>query len=303
MVGFASKVSGILRDSIVMYPVFSVAQVPQDSFAAMFSSGLKPQYALRIPMLAIKEFIQTLRGKSTTHEKLKSFGVSGLFDSTAESIRKNFEDSYGLSSNPSLKNRVRKILGDIATASDNSVRQAVYEASLQQGLSEAEAIEKSFEIFNPHRRGTSKELAIASKLIPFFNAYIAVQHVAYKTLTGKGVSPSQREEALKTLAATSTSVFLMSFLYAALNADDDDYLRKPTPTRDRLLMIPRHGRCKYSNSFGHVLAAKDLGRACLFADDGQRLRRPGQVPCIHVERLDGGRHQPNSAASSHKANR
>ena len=241
MVGFASKVSGILRDSIVMYPVFSVAQVPQDSFAAMFSSGLKPQYALRIPMLAIKEFIQTLRGKSTTHEKLKSFGVSGLFDSTAESIRKNFEDSYGLSSNPSLKNRVRKILGDIATASDNSVRQAVYEASMAQGLSEAEAIEKSFEIFNPHRRGTSKELAIASKLIPFFNAYIAVQHVAYKTLTGKGVSPSQREEALKTLAATSTSVFLMSFLYAALNADDDDYLRKPTPTRDRLLMIPGTG--------------------------------------------------------------
>jgi uncharacterized protein YcgL (UPF0745 family) len=241
MVGFASKVSGILRDSIVMYPVFSVAQVPQDSFAAMFSSGLKPQYALRIPALAIKEFIQTLRGKSTTHEKLKSFGVSGLFDSTAESIRKNFEDSYGLSSNPNLKNRVRKILGDIATASDNSVRQAVYEASLQQGLSEAEAIEKSFEIFNPHRRGTSKELAIASKLIPFFNAYIAVQHVAYKTLTGKGVSPSQREEALKTLAATSTSVFLMSFLYAALNADDDDYLRKPTPTRDRLLMIPGTG--------------------------------------------------------------
>jgi hypothetical protein len=33
----------------------------------------------------------------------------------------------------------------------------------------------------------------------------------------------------------------MSMIYAMLNGDDDDYLRKPTPTRDRLLMIPGSG--------------------------------------------------------------
>ena len=57
---WASNLADTLRQSVVMYPLFSVAQVPQDSFAAMFSSGLKPQFALRIPILAVKEFIQTL---------------------------------------------------------------------------------------------------------------------------------------------------------------------------------------------------------------------------------------------------
>lgn len=240
-VKFFSKFADILRQSVVLYPLFSVAQVPQDSFAAMFTSGLKPQYALSIPMRAVKEFFQTLRGTSKAHAELKNVGAVGVRDFTSAIIRADAEIASGLKEEKGLWASVMRKLGNVAMAADNAVRQATYEAALAQGLTKAEAIEKSFDIFNVRRRGTSKGLALAGQVIPFFNAYLAAQHVAYRTLTGVGTSPTERKAAFQTLAATTGSVMALSVLYAMMNGDDEDYLNKPTPTRDRLLMIPGTG--------------------------------------------------------------
>jgi hypothetical protein len=238
---WASTLSNVLRQSVVMYPLFSVAQVPQDSFAAMFSSGLKPQYALRIPFLAVKEFIQTLRGKSRSHEELKNVGAVGVRDFTSAMVREDAEIFSGLRAPPGFLGKLKYGLNHIAMAADNAVRQAVFEAAESQGLSKAEAFEKAFEVFNVRRKGSSKTLALASQLIPFFNAYLAAQTVAYKTITGRGTSPQDRTNALQTLAATTASVMTMSLLYSILNGDDEDYLKKPAIQRDRLLMIPGTG--------------------------------------------------------------
>jgi hypothetical protein len=240
-VKFFSKFADVLRQSVVLYPLFSVAQVPQDSFAAMFTSGLKPPYALSIPVRAMKEFYKTLRGTSKAHEELKNVGVVGVRDFTSSIIRADAEIAAGLKEEKGLWANVKKKLGSLAMAADNAVRQAVYEAALAQGLSRAEAIEKSFEVFNVRRRGNSQMLALAGQVIPFFNAYLAAQHVAYRTLTGVGISPTERKAAFQTLAATTGSVMALSMLYAMMNGDDDDYLNKATPTRDRLLMIPGMG--------------------------------------------------------------
>jgi hypothetical protein len=99
-------------------------------------------------------------------------------------------------------------------------------------------MEKAFEIFNVRRRGTSQMLAMAGQVIPFFNAYLAAQHVAYRTLTGVGTSPTERKAAMQTLAATTGSVMALSVIYAMMMGDDEGYEKKATPTRDRLLMIP-----------------------------------------------------------------
>jgi len=238
---WASKLADTLRQSVVMYPLFSVAQVPQDAFAAMYSSGLKPQYALRIPFLAVKEFIQTLRGKSKSHEELKNVGAVGVRDFTSAMVREDAEIFSGLKAPPGFLGKLKYGLNHIAMAADNAVRQAVFEAAEAQGLSKAEAFEKSFEVFNVRRKGSSKSLALASQLIPFFNAYLAAQNVAYKTITGRGISPTERVNALQTLAATTASVMTMSLLYSILNGDDEDYLNKPAVQRDRLLMIPGTG--------------------------------------------------------------
>lgn len=238
---WAAKLSDILRNSVVLNPLFAISQVPQDSFAAMFSSGLQPRYALTIPLRAVKEFIQTLRGKSTAHEELKNFGVVGVRDFSSAMVRLDAEIAAGLKPAKGLWGKVKEKLGHFAMASDNAVRQATYTAARDQGLSQAEALEKAFEIFNVRRRGSSKMLNLAGQVIPFFNAYLTAQNVAYRTITGVGTSPTQRDAAYKVLFSTTASVFTLSVLYAMMNGDDEDYLKKPTPTRDRLLMIPGTG--------------------------------------------------------------
>ena len=236
-----AKMADILRSSVVLNPLFAVSQIPQDSFAAMFSSGLKPQFALTIPFRAVKEFIQTLRGKSTAHEELKNFGVVGVRDFSSAMVRLDTEIAAGLKPAKGLWGKVKDQLSHFAMASDNAVRQATYTAALDQGLSKAEALEKAFEIFNVRRRGTSQMLSFAGQVIPFFNAYLAAQNVAYRTITGVGTSPTERDAAYKVLFGTTASVFALSILYAMMNGDDEDYMSKPTPTRDRLLMIPGTG--------------------------------------------------------------
>jgi hypothetical protein len=236
-----SKFSDMLRQSVVMYPLFTISQIPQDSFAAIFSSGLKPQHALKIPILAVKEFIQTLRGKSATHEELKNVGAAGVRDFTSAMVRMDAEIFAGFKAPPGVLGKIKGALNHFAMAGDNAVRQAVYEASLAQGLSKAEAMEKAFDIFNARRKGSSKTLAVASQVIPFFNAYLAAQNVAYKVITGRGVSPTQRADAYKTLAATTGSVMVLSLLYSMIASDDEDYLEKPVGQRDRAFVIPGTG--------------------------------------------------------------
>jgi len=241
MFKWAAKAAEILRNMVVLYPLFSVAQVPQDSFAAMFTSGLKPQHALKIPYLAVQEFIKTISKTSATHNELKKFGVVGARDFSADVMRKDAEIEAGLKQPKGVWGKTKEILEHVAMAGDNAVRQATYIASKQQGLSEKEALEKAFEIFNVRRRGTSKALNLAGQTIPFFYAYLAAQRVAYRTITGVGTSPTERMAALTTLAATSASVMVLSMIYAMMVGDDEDYAETPAAVRDRTLMIPGSG--------------------------------------------------------------
>jgi hypothetical protein len=241
MFKWAAWVADILRNSIVLYPMFSVAQVPQDSMAAVFTSGLKPQYALRIPALAVKEFIKTLNKTSSTHNELVKYGVVGARNFSAEVMRQDAEMFAGLKPPKGGWAKTKEYLEHIAMSADNAVRQAVYEASQQQGVSKKESLEKAFEIFNVRRRGTSKALNLAGQTIPFFYAYLAAQRVAYRTITGVGTSPTERKAALQTLAATSAAVFTLSMLYAMMLGDDEDYAETPAAVRDRTLMIPGSG--------------------------------------------------------------
>jgi hypothetical protein len=235
---WASTVANILRQSVVLNPLFTVAQVPQDSFAAMFTSGLKPQFALQIPARAAKEFLKTLVNRSATNNELRKYGVVGVRDFTSQMARLDAQVYAGMKSSPGILGRLKSVLEHIAMAGDNAVRQATYEAATAQGLSKAEAIEKSFEIWNIRRKGTSQSLAIASQVIPFFGAYLAAQNVAIKTISLVGTSPTERKAALGALAGTTASVMTLSLLYAMINGDDEDYLKKPAAIRDRMLMIP-----------------------------------------------------------------
>jgi hypothetical protein len=238
---FFTWFSNLLRQSVVLYPLFSLAQVPQDAYSAMFTSGLKTRYALRIPVLAVKEFLKTLTKTSATHKLLESYGATGVRDFNATIARNDIQIAAGLRGAKGAAGKGIEFLSHIAMAADNAIRQAVYEASMQQGLSKGEAIEKAFDIINFRRRGTSKLVNLAGQTVPFFYAYMSVQRTAYKVLTGVGISPQQRKEALATLATTSGAVMALSLFYTMMNGGDEEYEKTPTAVRDRTLNVPGTG--------------------------------------------------------------
>lgn len=233
--------ANLLRQSVVLFPLFSVAQVPQDAFAAMFTSGLQPKFALRIPFLAAREYVQTLTKTSALHNQLKKYGVVGVRDFSSSVIRDDAEIMAGLKPQQTWWGKTLSGLQHISMSADNAVRQAVYDAAMQQGLSKAEALEKAFDIINFRRKPKSLALNIAGQTIPFFYAYLAAQRVAYNTLSGVGISPQERKAGWKTLMYTSAAVMALSMLYAMLNEDDEDYRDTPTALRDRTITIPGSG--------------------------------------------------------------
>lgn len=244
---FWAKVTNMFRQSIVLNPLFGMLQVPQDAIAAIYTSGLKPRYAFTVPARAAKEFLNTLLTpeSSRVHRELRALGAVGARDTTADVVRMDLEIMEGARSqlgfSDSLIRGTKKLLHHVAMASDAAVRQAVYTAALDQGLSQAEAVEKAFQLINFRNRGTSKGLALAARAIPFLNAYLAAQHVAYKTITGGGISPTDRKAALQTLAVTTVGMMTLSTIYAMTVAGDEGYEKRPGYVRDRVFVIPGTG--------------------------------------------------------------
>lgn len=234
-----STFSNALRKNIVLNPLFSVSQLSQDSFAAMLTSGLK--HPFRLPLEVMREFVKTLRGTSEAHQALKAVGAAGVRDYSATISRLDAEMAAGLKA-PSTWQKLLSPLEKFSMASDNAVRQAIYNMTMQEtGGDKAKAIERAFEIINFRRKGASGTLAIAGQVIPFFNAYLQAQNVAYKVLTGRGVSPTARSEAKKVFIGNATKIAALAFIYAAVMSDDDDYKKMDPTIRDRHWIIPGTG--------------------------------------------------------------
>ena len=234
--GAAASVANFLRKNIVLMPLFSISQLSQDSFGAMLTSGLKHPWAL--PVEVAKEFVKTLRGKSTTAEELAKFGAVGVRDYSATFVRDTAEVLAGLRSE-NTGSRFKRALENFAMASDNAVRQAIYNMTMQEtGGDKAAAIEKAFEIINFKRSGASANIQMLRQVVPFFGAYLQAQNVIYKTLTGKGISPVQRKEAQRVLLSNALKISALAFLYTAIASDDEDYQKMDPTIRDRHLLIP-----------------------------------------------------------------
>jgi hypothetical protein len=240
--GIASAAANILRKNIVLMPLFSISQLSQDSFGAMLTSGLKHPWLL--PLEVAKEFTKTLRGRSAAATELTKYGAVGVRDYSATFIRENAEIMAGLKKD-TKSGAFMRALENFAMASDNAVRQAVYNMTLKQTKSaenpdgdKALAVERAFEIINFKRAGASGNIQMLRQVVPFFGAYLQAQNVIYKTLSGKGIAPQQKKEAHRILASNALKIGALAFMYAALSADDEDYQKMDPSIRDRHLLIP-----------------------------------------------------------------
>lgn len=244
--GFA-KYANILRQNIVLNPLFSVGQLSQDAFGAMLSSGLKHPFAL--PLEVVKEFGKTIRGTSKTHEALKRTGTVGIRDYSSLASRVDAEITAGLKA-PTKWQRFKQPFEKLSMASDNAVRQAIYNRTLLEtggkkmpdgtikGGDKATAVERAFEIINFRRGGASKEIAALRRTVPFFGAYLQSLNVAAKVLSGRGISPTERKEAHKVLANNMIKVLTAGLIYNAMISEDEGYKKLDPAVRDRHLVIP-----------------------------------------------------------------
>jgi len=233
--GAASAVANFLRKNIVLMPLFSISQLSQDSFGAMLTSGLKHPWLL--PLEVAKEFTKTLMGRSEAATELTKYGAVGVRDYSATFVRDTAEIMAGLKSE-SKTGKISNALEKFAMASDNAVRQAIYNMTMKETGDKALAVERAFEIINFKRAGASGKIQMMRQVVPFFGAYLQAQNVVYKVVSGKGIAPQQRKEALKVLASNALKIGALAFMYAAIASDDEDYQKMDPQIRDRHLLIP-----------------------------------------------------------------
>jgi hypothetical protein len=201
----------------------------------MLTSGLKHPWLL--PLEVAKEFTKTLMGRSTTAQELAKYGATGVRDYSATFVRDSAEILAGLKQDTKM-GAFKRALENFAMASDNAVRQAIYNMTMKETGDKATAVERAFEIINFKRAGASGKIQMLRQVVPFFGAYLQAQNVIYKTLTGKGISPQQKKEAHRTLAANALKISALAFMYAALASDDEDYQKMDPTIRDHHLLIP-----------------------------------------------------------------
>jgi hypothetical protein len=245
-----AKATNFLRQSIVLNPLFSISQLSQDSFAAMMTSGLKNP--LQIPIEVVRQFFNILMGTNATGKYLARSGVVGVNDYSSAVNNNDLAIATGLKPK-SVFQKLLTPLEKFSMASDNAVRQALYNRTLLEtggvrqkdgsvkGGDEAAALEKAFEIINFKRSGSNGVIAVGKQLVPFFGAYLQAMNVTAKVLAGRGISPSERAAAYKTLMANTMMVATLAMMYAAINGGDDDYEKMDPQVRDKHLVIPGTG--------------------------------------------------------------
>lgn len=235
--GLVDNLNSIFRGAIVNFPLFPVYQLAMDSMAATYLSGLKPRYAFQIPLTAVSEAIKTIRGTSAAHKELRTFGVVGVHDYDASLSKSNADVQAGLRKLGALE-KYPAIMQQLNLTADNAVRQAVYLAAKDSGLSEADAVERAFEIINFRTRVGNNNLAAAARNVVFLNAFYAASRVALKVLKSEGIAPTARAEARNTLLTNMAWIFGMSVINAMMNVGDDEYEKMSRQEQASKLTLP-----------------------------------------------------------------
>jgi hypothetical protein len=248
----AMRSADILRESVVLNPGFSLSQLPQDMFTAMFASGVKQPFAL--PLHVAYEFSATLAGHlplvGKFVPKTKAFTELYKVGAVGEKHFRRELDADSLKAALSFKNRpfVDKLLAplqNLAMVTDNSIRQAVYKQILQETKSKeypqgnkAQATEVAFEIINFRRHGASETVDKLKQVNPFFGSYLQSMNVVGKTLFGKGLGAQKRTDVVRNLTSTGIKTMALGFIYNMMMADDPEYKKLAPNVRDRHIVVP-----------------------------------------------------------------
>jgi len=229
----------LLRKGITLFPVFSIAQLPQDTIRAMVTGGLKNPYAL--PTKVISNFITEIFGGSTTSQRLAQFGVIGRgIDLPTEEISKGFRRRLGMDSELSLFQRGIDLLEKLSNASDAAVRAALYEQTMKETGNEILAIRRARDIINFDIQGSSVYSSFLRQTVPFMGVYMNDLNNLYKGLVlgSSRLSEGEKKATRQAIIASGLNLAFLTVLYTLFVSDDDDYKNLNDQTRNRSFIIP-----------------------------------------------------------------
>jgi hypothetical protein len=236
-----SSMTQLVRRGVTLMPGFVVNQLAQDSFRVATYSGVGRPF--RAGSRVVGSFLGALRNDSLT-QRLSQFGLEGQVDYlfTGQFGEKTRAAKQLAPADPGLRTAANKLVEKLEAfshASDMAQREAVFKQTMEEtGGDEALALFRAIEIINFQNRGKSGVSSILRHTIPFFNAYLQGQNVAYRAMFQQGISGKDRQAALRQFRNTALKIGAFSILYAALMADDDDYKKMSPNERMRGWLLP-----------------------------------------------------------------
>jgi hypothetical protein len=275
---YFSNFSHFLRQSIVLYPIFSVKQVVMDTIAAITLSGVN--YGILIPVQVLKEIALTPLGLSKARNRLKAVMAVGRADPSREFNKIDnvaADEAKKYKTYEAFKKAVLSPFSALAMASDNVIRQAIYAQTMLETGNEALAVHRAFEIINFKRTGSGQIFNIMRQLVPFTGASLQALHVSGATIFGEGITPDTRMQNIKRYVLNGAQIAIATLMYSILMSDDDEYKKLDPSERDSFFILPNGYkipmRTDYSGLFFKVFTEHVYQRWVAESEDNKKMNK------------------------------
>ena len=274
-----------LRQNIVLYPLFSLSQVCQDTISALTLSGVR--FPVMLPLQVIKEIALSPIGLSKARNRLKQAVIVGAHDYSKEYDRIDklaSEDGKKYKTWRAIKKAALSPFTALAMGSDNVIRQAIYAQTMLETGNEALAMHRAAEIINFRRTGSGQIINIMRQLVPFVGANLQALHVSGATVFGEGITPDTRWNNFKRFVLNGSQVMILTLLYCALMSDDDDYKKLDPAERDSFFILPGGYkipmRTDFSGLFFKTFAEHLYQRFIERSEDSKKMNKALQAGLI-----------------------
>lgn len=234
--------SRALRVSVTAMPPFAVKQVIEDATRAAMYSGVQRPLVVAMKTLynMPRIFFGEVTGrKSPAAKRMEELGIVGDYDFNIYQPTNEIEKEIGAKKR-GVAGSIFHTLEKFTKASDLAARLAVYEETMRDtNNDEVLAQTRARELINFNRRGSSSSMRLATRVIPFFNAYAQGMDVLYRSASGIDSSSSvDRASARRMFMGRVALMTAMGFAYAMAMSDDDGYKNATDDVRDSNWLLP-----------------------------------------------------------------
>lgn len=239
-----SAPANLLRNMVTRDPGFMIANLLRDSLSAYVTSG-KDMTPIVDTVIAVGKALGDI---DPTTRKLLDAGVisgydSGNIEESGISLEKDLAKKAGKRKDAVILRPFKSLWDALekgTVASDAATRAVIYDRVLAETGNEAEALFRSLEVMNFHRKGGSTLIRVLTAAIPFFNARLQGLDLFYRASTGN-MNTSDAAAIQRKFFVRGMTMMALSAAYYFMVSDDEEYKNQEQETRDNNWLFPALG--------------------------------------------------------------